>query len=373
MDESVSAKEQFEKAPGAPKRFKSAFIFFSSEKHPQIRSQLGEKGAKEKTTNVAKLVSEAWKNLSPKERGVYEEMSRLDKERYDIEKETYTGPWKILKQRKRFKDPDAPKRPMSAFLMYSNGKRAAVKREKPSLSNADISRLLADRWRSAPAEERQIFIDLELKKRQKYKEKLVKWRVEEQNRSLEQATAAESAMLAPQLANCQPSYFSAMGMNSQSVKTDGLLYGGTSSWAQSTPVHNRTIPLHMPHAPYPANFSGAQSNAFSYVNTDNPVYYSQAYPFGMYNTDTEVASYAQARMNQNAALHSQYQAQDYAAAAQQYYQPQHPFQYGAYGGGEQVSQDFGMYTAAVAPQGNHPNDQQYFGGSDSHLNQEPHR
>jgi hypothetical protein len=351
---------------------------------------------------VAKLVSEAWKNLSPKERGVYEEMSRLDKERYDIEKETYTGPWKILKQRKRLKDPDAPKRPMSAFLMYSNGKRAAVKREKPSLSNADISRLLAERWRSAPAEERKIFIDLELKQRQKYKDKLVKWRIEQHNQSLEQATAAESAMLAPQLASCQPSYFSTMGMNSQSMKADGLLYGGTSSWSQSTPGHNRTIPLHMPHAPYPANFSGAQSNAFSYVNTDNPVYYSQAYPFGMYSkfliesltlypslhslnlfslslplpllgTDTEVASYAQARMNENAALHSHYQAQDYAAAAQQYYQPQHPFQYGAYGGEEQVSQDFGLYTAAVAPQGNHPNDQQYFGGSDSYLNQEPRR
>jgi hypothetical protein len=49
---SVSAGAQYAKAPGAPKRFKSAFIFFSSEKHPQIRSQLGEKGAKEKVSRA---------------------------------------------------------------------------------------------------------------------------------------------------------------------------------------------------------------------------------------------------------------------------------------------------------------------------------
>lgn len=33
---------KFKKAPEAPKRFKPAFIFFSAEKHKEIRSQLGE-------------------------------------------------------------------------------------------------------------------------------------------------------------------------------------------------------------------------------------------------------------------------------------------------------------------------------------------
>jgi hypothetical protein len=80
-------------------------------------------------------------------------------------------------------------------------------------------------------------------------------------------------------------------------------------------------------------------------------------------------------MNQNAALQSQYQAQDYAAAAQQYYRQQYPFQYGSYGGGEPALtvHDFASYAAAVAPQGNHPSGQQYFDGSDSYLDQEPRR
>jgi high mobility group protein B1 len=226
---------------------------------------------------VAKLVSEAWKNLSPTERAVYDEMSRLDKERYEIEKKNYTGPWKVLKQRKWSKDPDAPRRPMSAFLMFSNGKRAAVKKQNPSLSNADISRLLADRWRSAPAEERQTCIKQEFDERQEYKVKLAKWRVEQANLSLEQA--AEFPVVAPQLASNQPSYFSAMGVTS--LNPGGLPYTGTSSWVQAG--DDRTVPLPMPQAAYSANFGGADSNALSYVNTATSAYYKQAYPFGMYS------------------------------------------------------------------------------------------
>jgi hypothetical protein len=41
---------KLKKAPDAPKRFKSAFIFFSTEKHKEIRSQLMAEGNTEKVT-----------------------------------------------------------------------------------------------------------------------------------------------------------------------------------------------------------------------------------------------------------------------------------------------------------------------------------
>jgi hypothetical protein len=81
-------------------------------------------------------------------------------------------------------------------------------------------------------------------------------------------------------------------------------------------------------------------------------------------------------MNQNAALQSQYQAQDYAAAAaQQYYGQQHAFQYGAYGGREPALtvHNSTSYAAAAAPQGNYPTGQQNADGSDSYPDQEPRR
>jgi hypothetical protein len=42
---------KFIKAPQAPKRFKSAYMFFSTAMHPEIRIRLGSKGAKEKVCN----------------------------------------------------------------------------------------------------------------------------------------------------------------------------------------------------------------------------------------------------------------------------------------------------------------------------------
>ncbi len=43
------------KAPEAPKRFKSAFIFFSAEKHKEIRAQMGDKGRVEQVTTFGIL------------------------------------------------------------------------------------------------------------------------------------------------------------------------------------------------------------------------------------------------------------------------------------------------------------------------------
>lgn len=48
VESKSKAGGKYKKAPGAPRRFKSAFIFFSTEKHKEIRQGLGLDGAKEK-------------------------------------------------------------------------------------------------------------------------------------------------------------------------------------------------------------------------------------------------------------------------------------------------------------------------------------
>ena len=40
----IKGRAKYKKAPGAPKRFKSAFIFFSTAKHKEIRKKLGAEG-----------------------------------------------------------------------------------------------------------------------------------------------------------------------------------------------------------------------------------------------------------------------------------------------------------------------------------------
>mmetsp|Transcript_46077 Transcript_46077/g.55874 ORF Transcript_46077/g.55874 Transcript_46077/m.55874 type:complete len:308 (-) Transcript_46077:393-1316(-) len=166
---------KFKKAPQAPKRFKSAYMFFSTKKHPEIRKKL-EAGKGKDVTNVAKFVSEEWRKMSPEERAVWEKLAADDKKRYFIEKTMYTGPWKIPACKRAKKDADAPKRPMSAFLGYAKINRSLVKSENPHLSNKEVSKLLGNKWKAASEKERKSYIETELKEREAYKEAIAKWR-----------------------------------------------------------------------------------------------------------------------------------------------------------------------------------------------------
>jgi hypothetical protein len=118
---------------------------------------------------VAKLVSKAWKALPVEEREKWDRIAARDKERFEMEKATYKGPWKVPVSAKPTKDPNAPKRPMSAFLSFSNCKRSSVKLKHPKAPNADISRILAQMWADAPEAERKAHIEQEFRLRQKYK------------------------------------------------------------------------------------------------------------------------------------------------------------------------------------------------------------
>mmetsp|Transcript_18450 Transcript_18450/g.26024 ORF Transcript_18450/g.26024 Transcript_18450/m.26024 type:complete len:576 (-) Transcript_18450:108-1835(-) len=175
-----SKTTKYQKAPNAPKRFKSAYMFFSTAKHKEIRSSLGTvRAATEKTTTIAKMVSKAWKELPGSQRATWEEMARLDKARYEAEKAEYKGPWKVPKPKRQHKDPNAPKRPMSAFIAYSVKKRSLVREEHPEASSAEIARILSNMWKAAPEDERQHYIDEEYRLRQEYKAEMKKWNEED--------------------------------------------------------------------------------------------------------------------------------------------------------------------------------------------------
>jgi len=168
---------KFKKAPQAPRRFKSAYMFFSTAKHPEIRARLKKEGKpEEKTTAIAKLVSLEWKRLQSDEREKWEVMASQDKARFEVEKTMYTGPWKVPAKTRSQKDPSAPKRPMSSFLSFSNNKRAITKQQHPGKTNAEISRILAVMWKDAPEDERNIHIAKEAKLREEYKIAIAEWK-----------------------------------------------------------------------------------------------------------------------------------------------------------------------------------------------------
>jgi hypothetical protein len=97
------------------------------------------------------------------------------KHRFVREKAAYKGPWAVPKRRAK-KHPLAPKRPMSAFLKYSQTRRATVKADNPDMSNTDVSRLLGEMWRNASPKERAPYVEQEKRERAVYKDEIQKWR-----------------------------------------------------------------------------------------------------------------------------------------------------------------------------------------------------
>lgn len=130
------------------------------------------------TKDVLKIVAEEWRNLSDRDRAFWDEEARNDKVRYVREKAEYKGPWNLPKRRAK-KHPMAPKRPMSAFLKFSQKRRTTVKENNPDMSNTDVSRLLGEMWRNASATERAPYIEQEEQERSKYKEDIKRWRDEQ--------------------------------------------------------------------------------------------------------------------------------------------------------------------------------------------------
>jgi hypothetical protein len=137
------------------------------------------------------MVSAYWKSMSAKEREIWEEKARNDRARYEAEVLTYKGPWKVLAKREK-KPHDAPKRPMSAFLSFSNKRRSDAMKNNPDLSQAEISALLSKMWNDAPAELRDEHIRKEHEARLLYKKAIAIWREKDSQMKLKERSDREA-------------------------------------------------------------------------------------------------------------------------------------------------------------------------------------
>ena len=121
-----------------------------------------------------KYVADEWKCLTDQQRAFWDEEARNDKLRFVRENAEYKGPLNIAKRRAK-KHPGAPKRPMSAFLKYSQTRRKDVKEENPDMSNTDVSRLLGEMWRDATTAERASYVEEEMRERTQYNKDIAAW------------------------------------------------------------------------------------------------------------------------------------------------------------------------------------------------------
>lgn len=160
------------KDPCKPRGKMSSYAYFvqtcrsdHKKKHPDAVVNFAE---------FSKKCSEQWKSQSAKEKGRFEDMARQDKVRYEREMRNYIPP--KGQKKKRFKDPNAPKRPPSAFFIFCADFRAKVKSESPGLSIGDTAKKLGEMWNSSSAENKQPYEKKAAKLKEKYDKDMIAYR-----------------------------------------------------------------------------------------------------------------------------------------------------------------------------------------------------
>ena len=147
------------KDPDAPKKPKSAYMFFCAEKRAEIASAVE---AKQVMTELGKVwgeLKDSTKKADIKEFKGFNQMAKADKERYLTEMAVYIPPnMKKLKElqalklskspkspksSKSPKDPDTPKKPKSAYMFFCAEERSNIAK---SFSGKEVMVELGKAW-----------------------------------------------------------------------------------------------------------------------------------------------------------------------------------------------------------------------------------
>ena len=93
--------------------------------------------------------------MTDKEKKRFADMAEMDKIRYNREMASYTPPAGEGGRKRKKKDPNAPKRPLSAFFLFCHDERPSVKQVYPSYSVGEVAKELGERWGKVPPEVKQ--------------------------------------------------------------------------------------------------------------------------------------------------------------------------------------------------------------------------
>ncbi|CRK95524.1 CLUMA_CG008993, isoform A [Clunio marinus] len=157
-------------ADAKPRGRMTAYAFFvqtcreeHKKKHPEESVIFAE---------FSRKCAERWKTMLDKEKKRFHEMAEKDKQRYDMEMSNYVPPKGVVvgrgKKRKHVKDPNAPKRSLSAFFWFCHDERSKVKALNPEYGVGDIAKELGRKWSDCVPEVKGKYEAMADKDKQRY-------------------------------------------------------------------------------------------------------------------------------------------------------------------------------------------------------------
>jgi len=141
------------KDPNAPKRGKSSYLFYCSEFRDQVKKELGNE---KKATDVTKELGVRWNIMKTSKKASdkkallkYESLAKIDRERYQTEKDSYVQPEEFENNTRRGGKKsfnNGPKRAKSVYLFFCEKYRDKVRNSNPSLKATEVTSKLGSMW-----------------------------------------------------------------------------------------------------------------------------------------------------------------------------------------------------------------------------------
>lgn len=167
--------------PGAPKKPLSAYFLFGKD----VRTSIQNENPELKMTQISKEIGARWSALADKAKKKYEKAAAAAKKEYETAMESYSPPdddvWEELindkssrKKSSQLKDPDAPKKPSTAYMFFAKEQRSTVKGELESEHtdkkelNTAVSKALGARWKEMSEKDRKSYTKMAAKAKQNY-------------------------------------------------------------------------------------------------------------------------------------------------------------------------------------------------------------
>ena len=82
------------------------------------------------------------------------------------------GGKKTEKKAKKTKDPNRPKKPLTAYFMYLKDHRAEIKEQNPDAKVTEITKIASDLWKSADEETKKYYNDKAEEAKELYKKQM---------------------------------------------------------------------------------------------------------------------------------------------------------------------------------------------------------
>jgi len=178
-------KKKTKRDPNAPKKPRTAYILFSSDNRVDVKKENPDMIP----TDITKEVARMWREADEDVKEEYKEKAEEDKKRYQDEMEIYNPEYKQTSSNdkkekpKEKKDPNAPKKPCSAYILFSSDHRKQAKEENPELSTVELTKKLAEMWKEASQKTKDKYEAKALDDKKRYETEMIDYNKEKESKS----------------------------------------------------------------------------------------------------------------------------------------------------------------------------------------------